>query len=253
MKLLNILKNALKEENFKVMYDKITKRLFDKKGLISKKENMEWIEKNVISVQDYINHDGEELWVEAKKETTLIKEMGEKKLSELSFDLGGGGHYPLLYFLVRKNKPKVIVETGVAAGFSTAAILSAVKKNSYGTLYSSDFPYFRLNNPERFIGYIVDEGLRKNWELFIDGDKNNLSKILNKVKEVDLFHYDSDKSYEGRYFALELMKNYFSKKSIIMMDDIQDNSFFHDYVYNNKLENWKILSFEGKFVGIISK
>tara|TARA_Y100001980_G_C14526356_1_gene301882 strand:+ start:321 stop:1082 length:762 start_codon:yes stop_codon:yes gene_type:complete len=253
MKILNIIKNALKEDNFKVMYNKVAKRVFDKKGLISKEENLKWIESNVINIEKYILDDEKVLWEESKKETAIIKESGRKKLEKLSIDLGGGGHYPLLYYLVRKNKPKVIVETGVAAGFSSTAILSAIKKNSYGTLYSSDFPYFRLKSPEKFIGYIVDEELRENWELFISSDKNNLPKIIKKIDKIDLFHYDSDKSYGGRYFALELLKNYLSKDSVIIMDDIQDNSFFHDHVYNNHIENWVVLSFEGKFVGIIGE
>ena len=35
------------------------------------------------------------------------------------------------------------------------------------------------------------------------------------------------------------------------MDDIQDNSFFYDFVIKNKLNKWKIFSFENKYVGMI--
>ena len=55
--------------------------------------------------------------------------------------LGGGGNFILLYFLTRKFN-KVVVETGVAAGWSSLAILGAFEKNGEGKLYSSDFPYF---------------------------------------------------------------------------------------------------------------
>jgi hypothetical protein len=35
------------------------------------------------------------------------------------------------------------------AGFSSSAILTALKENGEGILYSSDFPYFRIKNPEK--------------------------------------------------------------------------------------------------------
>ena len=74
-------------------------------------------------------------------------------------DLGGGGAYNIIYFLTRLIKPKIIFETGVGAGYSTYAFLTAIKENNLGTLYSSDFPYFRLNKPERYIGFLVTDDL----------------------------------------------------------------------------------------------
>ena len=35
------------------------------------------------------------------------------------------------------------------------------------------------------------------------------------------------------------------------MDDIQDNSFFHDYILDNQIEDWNIFYFEGKYIGLI--
>ena len=82
-------------------------------------------------------------------------------LEPLDLDMGGGGHYHLLYFLIRHTLAKNVVETGVAAGWSSQAILLALKENKEnGQLYSSDFPYFRYKNPEELVGYIVDEELK---------------------------------------------------------------------------------------------
>mgnify|MGYP007000273262 len=65
-------------------------------------------------------------------------------------------------------------------------------------LYSSDFPYFRIKDPEKYIGIVVEKSLRKNWNLFIEGDENNLPKILKTAKKIDILSYDSDKTYSGR-------------------------------------------------------
>src|SRR5688500_12760767 len=45
-----------------------------------------------------------------------------------------------LYVIVRAAKPKVVVETGVASGISSAHILLALAANESGTLHSIDFP-----------------------------------------------------------------------------------------------------------------
>ena len=48
-----------------------------------------------------------------------------------------------------------------------------------------------------------------------------------------------------------LIQKKLSDNGIIIMDDIQDNSFFMDYLIENKIKKWKIFSFENKYVGLI--
>jgi hypothetical protein len=131
--------------------------------------------------------------------------------------------------------------------------LSALDKNNKGTLYSSDFPYFRLENPEQYIGILVqDDNLKSKWHLDTNGDEINLPKInalLGKQK-IGLFHYDSDKSYSGRDFALKTLKNKFESSCIIIFDDIQDNLHFKELVEGEALK-FSILEFQDKYVGLI--
>jgi len=35
--------------------------------------------------------------------------------------------------------------------------------------------------------------------------------------------------------------------------DIQDNSFFHDYIEENQSISWHIFEFKGKYIGFIGK
>ena len=164
--------------------------------------------------------------------------------------MGGGGLYPVLFFLTLYRKPRVILETGVAAGFSSKTFLSALKENGMGTLYSSDFPYFRIANPEKYIGILVDEDLKDNWHLFIEGDKKNIPAILSEIDKIDLFHYDSDKSYDSRVYTFNLIKDKLHKDSYILFDDIQNNNHFKDMVLKNKYDYY-VFEFEGKHVGLI--
>ena len=120
-----------------------------------------------------------------------------------------------------------------------------------GKLYSSDFPYFRLPNPEKFIGIIIPNELKINWNLYIKGDENNILEIKKKINSVDLIHYDSDKTYSGRKHFMELVSDLVHRQTFLIMDDLHDNSFFLDYVNNNKELNWKILNVKKGFIGLI--
>jgi predicted O-methyltransferase YrrM len=59
-------------------------------------------------------------------------------------DLGDGmgeGACTLLYAICRILLPRIVVETGVASGFSSASMLQALEDNEVGELYSIDFHY----------------------------------------------------------------------------------------------------------------
>ena len=145
-------------------------------------------------------------------------------------------------------KPKTVVETGVAAGFSSYSILEALSRNGGGKLFSSDFPYFRVKNPEKFIGYVVPDSLRTNWSLDIRGDEFAIPAICKNVDTIDMFHYDSDKSYSGRLFAIQQIQKKLSSNSIVLIDDIQDNLFFKNLMDYLRCE-YQVFEFEGKYVG----
>ena len=152
--------------------------------------------------------------------------------------------------MIRYYKPKIILETGVAYGFSSYAIFLALNKNKYGKLYSSDFPYFREKNPENLIGIVVPKKFKTNWNLYISGDKNNIKEIYRKTKEVNFVHYDSDKSYFGRHRFMKSIKK-FKKLKFLVMDDLHDNVFFYNYVNKNNLKDYKVFFYKKHYVGLI--
>ena len=248
-KLLNIGKNSLKRKNFSVMAHKVITRLKEHSAG-TETEMRAWCSREVEPYIPFLESLDKALWDETKTVCADLKNSAELKLQKLGKDLGGSGNYHILYFMTRYMEAKTVVETGVAAGWSSQAILTALQKNeNNGHLYSSDFPYFRYENPEKLVGYVVDNALKQNWTLHIDGDENNLPRIAKNIRTIDIFHYDSDKSYSGREFAYEAMSPFFTNNTLIIFDDIQDNFHFRDWVEKTG-HAYKVFEFENKFVGL---
>lgn len=253
--LSNTIKAAMEPEKARVMIGKVLRRVSDSQGGIPADENRAWLLKKSTPLNDYLKSFPEDVRDEARTFMTDLSTHADKILKAIPYDLGGGAGVPLLYVLVRTRKPEIVVETGVAAGFSSATILTAMDKNEKGQLFSSDFPYFRIPEPEKYVGAVVEEYLKTRWALFIKGDEINLPKIMQQIpdKSVGIFHYDSDKSYKGRELAWSYVKPKLTDDAIIIMDDIQDNAYFHDWVARHADYKWKVFSFGNKYIGAASK
>ena len=50
------------------------------------------------------------------------------------------------------------------------------------------------------------------------------------MDQIDFVHYDSDKSVEGRAFVMDAIRSKLSPGAVVVMDDIDDNTFFRDWV-----------------------
>ena len=111
-------------------------------------------------------------------------------------------------------------------------------------------PYYKIEQSEKFIGAAVSDELKKFWKLDIRGDHYALDDFINLCPKIDFFHYDSDKSYSGRDFALKKVSKHFSLNAVLIMDDIEVNLFFKDFVEKNKL-NFKVFAIKNEFVGLV--
>lgn len=250
--LITIIKNVILGRSFNVVFFKIIHRILNKQGSLNKQQNLSWIKKNCTDSDFFLKQINlDQYYKSTNKYKSFLKNISINLSEQQKKKIGGGGMYVLLNFLVSYYKLKNLLETGVALGVSSHAMLQALKDNNSGHLYSSDFPIMRLENPYKFIGVLVDEKLRCNWSLYLEGDKKNLVKILSKINKVDLIHYDSEKRYHGRKYVFNLLENLINKDTIVVMDDIQDNSFFYDYVMKKNIKNYKIFKYENKYVGLI--
>jgi predicted O-methyltransferase YrrM len=252
--LLNILKQLLNFRRAPVLIKKLAYRFVDSGQHEHDAALSAWLETQACDFSEFAQDLNPDLWAEAKRYAKDARAKADAQLSALPVTLGGGGYTELLYFLTRYLRPETVVETGVAAGHSSRAVLTALARNKEtggieGHLYSSDFPYFRIDNPEQYIGVLVEDTLKPNWTLEIDGDEKNLPKIAARCGRVGLFHYDSEKRYAGRQAALDLLTPVLDRDSIVVMDDINDNAFFKDYV-EREGGAFQVFRFEGKFVGL---
>jgi hypothetical protein len=245
---LNVIRNLSDARLRPIMLQKISRRLT---RLLNEREQgaARWAAGHVGDHVALCRQVDGSLWDETEKYVRDFRREADPILRS-NPALGGGGNYHLLYFLTRLLKPKVVLETGVAAGFSTHAVLTALEKNGQGQLFSSDFPYFRLADPERYVGILVPEALRHRWTLSLAGDSVAIPKFLSSIPKVDLFHYDSDKTYDGRTETIDLVLPRLSERGVTLIDDIQDNYHFRDLARRGPLKS-RIFAFEGKYCGLL--
>ena len=85
-----------------------------------------------------------------------------------------------------------------------------------------------------------DEVLMDKIEEFLK-DKKDLYQII---------HYDSDKRKQSKKLFIEKITPYLSPNAVFIVDDIQDNLAFKEYVLSHKL-NYRIFQYESKFLGAI--
>lgn len=229
--LWNIIRFAISNpRSVKVLSRKIRKRVSDGHGRYSPEENEAWIKQNAVDSKAIAGRLAPELWEEAVAYGREARAHAENIMPSVPFDMGAGGDYEFVYWLTRYRKPAVVVETGVSSGWTSRAFLTAIARNGRGELHSSDFPYFRVKDPERYVGILVEPEARRGWDLNIDGDENALPRIMAKVPSIDIFHYDSDKSTSGREFGIAQARAKMSPDGIILVDDILNDSWFREYV-----------------------
>ena len=75
----------------------------------------------------------------------------KKKLLQNPYSFGGGADQEFLYNICKRKNIINILETGVANGWSTLAILLAIRKDHKKTLTSLDIPY-PYKNSSKYIG-----------------------------------------------------------------------------------------------------
>ena len=122
--------------------------------------------------------------------------------------------------------PATAVEIGVARGYTTAAILGALDRmGAGGRLYSIDLPP-RDEDAAEFVGKVVPERLRGNWELTLGPSRSQLPDLAERVGPVELFFHDGDHSYRSQREDLETIWPHLADGAVVLMDDIWTPAIF---------------------------
>ena len=155
----------------------------------------------------------------------------------------------LQYAVVRAFQPKIIVETGVANGVSSAYILLALQANGRGTLYS-----IGLNDPQflpagKPLGWIVPQELRSKWKLLVGDSRTILPELLDEIGSTDIFIHDSLHTYEHMLWEFRRAYPHLPSGGLLFSDDAKWNSAFPEFALEVGALHAKIL----RGVGFLQK
>ncbi|WP_418281970.1 class I SAM-dependent methyltransferase [Halorubrum sp. DTA98] len=149
-------------------------------------------------------------------------------------DIPGGISFregALYYSVVRELEPDYVVETGVANGNSSAAVLAALERNENGTLYSVDLPFEETTIEQDQIigdslGNLVPDEFRHRWDFRKGYSQELLPELFLEIDEIDVFIHDSDHSAPCMMFEYELAWTWLRTGGVLISDDINQNDAF---------------------------
>lgn len=225
----NVARNLMRWQFIRVVPDKVLSRLSYMSDRTAVVPARQWCARQCEDSLAFMSAIDSDLAAEAEAFSVRLAARAEQVLGcqGLGAEIATGADYRLLYFLVRHYRPLRVVETGVAAGFSTQAILSALEENGGdGRLWSSDLPYVRKRDARGLVGVLVQDHLRSRWQLSVEGDRRSLPRFARIAAPIDFLHYDSDKTTRGREFALRQLMPALSDNAVILFDDVGDNAHF---------------------------
>lgn len=150
-----------------------------------------------------------------------------------------------LYVICRLTKPSLVLETGVGAGYSSLFILTALKENGLGHLWSLDLPNyesFLVSSSTEYTskspladlkgkppGWLVSPELRDRWTTIFMSVKDSLSYTLEILDKVDIFVHDSEHTYKNMMFEFETVWPHIKENGFLFSHDITWNKAFFDF------------------------
>jgi hypothetical protein len=147
-----------------------------------------------------------------------------------------------LYAVLRRVRPQVAVETGVANGFSTAFSLLALQHNGEGHLHSVDLPreVGRDYEPGTFYegegragipsgsqpGWLIPAELKERWTLVLGRTQEELPPLLDRLGTVDSFMHDSEHSFDCMWFEFNEAWPHLREGGVLLSDDVTSTEAF---------------------------
>uniref|UniRef100_UPI003F4C4FCC O-methyltransferase n=1 Tax=Brachyspira catarrhinii TaxID=2528966 RepID=UPI003F4C4FCC len=184
------------------------------------------------------------------KSQTLNSPYGVAQASEMS-----NMERRFLNGIIRKNKPKKILELGVSAGGSSAIILNAIKDIDDSHLYSIDYSDKYYRNTSKEVGWLVKENLSRlsnKWTLYTNGVA---AKFMEQIGgDIDICLLDTMHQNPGEFIDFLMILPYMKKNGIIILHDTLIHTWAN-YAYTNgtlfsAIKGEKYTINEGKFKNV---
>ena len=138
--------------------------------------------------------------------------------------------------IIRKYKPKKILEIGVAGGGTSALILNAIKDFPESKLYSIDKNTQWYKNPEKKTGMLIEEkfpGLIYKWTLYLGGI---ISEFIENIGDnIDLVYIDTMHLTPGEMLNWLEVLPFLKEEAIIILHDIFNKEKKRNYSNNQLL------------------
>jgi predicted O-methyltransferase YrrM len=154
--------------------------------------------------------------------------------------------FTLLYAVVKAKNPKVVIETGVANGITTNAIMKALELNeNNGELHSFDV---LQQTSKAYIG-------KGKWNFHLLNPKNTYKQIVNeitKLPKVDIWVHDSDHGYRWQKFEYLLALKSLNAGGLLISDDVDASSAWGELSKTHFRKSYIIFD-SRKFIGIAIK
>lgn len=126
--------------------------------------------------------------------------------------------------VVGLTEPAVVVETGVAQGLTSAAILEALEANGRGRLHSIDLPVLGADDGE-FVGRLVPARLRHRWTLHRGPSAQLLAPLLADLGHIDVFLHDAEHTYDAQLAELRTVWPRLRPGAVVLVDDVNNPAF----------------------------
>jgi hypothetical protein len=160
-----------------------------------------------------LNSRGEEIFRPIESNIKFSKSLRDGFFEEI-YDLGPGA-LNILSFVIFRNRPNMVLETGVAAGKSSSLILAQLGFLDHGKLISVDIT--------DKVGELIEEESKKRWSLVVLKPlfkKFQFKRIVNSISDLELFLHDSNHSPSWQLFEVKTIMKSAPNCRIILVDDI---------------------------------
>lgn len=121
-------------------------------------------------------------------------------------------------------RPRAMVETGVALGFTTATVLQAMEANGVGMLHSIDLPPLEYD-PAMSVGAAVPGDVRHRWDLRLGDSRKLLAPLAAEVAPIDAFLHDSIHTYASQLREYRTVWPHLRQGAVLISDDVENPAF----------------------------
>jgi Methyltransferase domain len=165
----------------------------------------------------------EHVWAEALEELSAR----DLRVGRGAFGGWDDGDKRLVRFawcLARHLRPERVLETGVARGFTTRALLEALNRNGNGHVWSVDLPPLLERGLSDETGAAVPGRLYDRWTLVRGSSRRVLPGLVKQLGSIDLFVHDSMHTTRNVAFELECVWPTLRPGGAILIDDVEKNA-----------------------------